>query len=142
MASRLLKPSARCRVEYFPKTASNAQVEGEWLYLTSNKVSKTASAANAAAPVGLALRTVASTDSDYAGTTKVPVLIDEDGIWEIPVGVATSFGIGVVCDAHSDGQTLACNGSTHDTFVIVGGSTTTAQVRVRRWQTSDNQAVA
>lgn len=142
MAIKLIKPSSRCRIVFYPKTASNAQAEGDAGYITSGKVSKAASAANAAVIAGIALKPVASTDSDYASNTEVPYLVDEDGVWSIPVTTATSFGIGVTCDAHTDGQTLVCNAATYDTFVIVGGDTTTAHVQIRRWATSDAQAIA
>lgn len=139
---KLVKPSSRCRIVFYPKTASNAQAEGDLGFLTSGKVTSCASAANAAVIAGVAVSPVVSTDSDYASATKQPYLVDEDGVWSIPVTTATSFGIGVTCDAHTDGQTLVCNAATYDTFVIVGGDTTTAHVQIRRWATSDPQAIA
>lgn len=139
---KLVKPSSRCRVVFYPKTASNAQAEGDLCYLTSGAASKCASAANAAVIAGVAMKPVISTDSDYASTTKVPYLVDEDGVWSIDVQTATSFARGVTCDTHTDGQKLVCNASTYDTFVIVGGDTTTAHVQIRRWATSDAQAIA
>lgn len=139
---KLVKPSSRCRIVFYPKTASNAQAEGDLCYLTTGAASKCASAANAAVIAGIAMKPVVSTDSDYASTTKVPYLVDEDGVWSIDVQTATSFARGVTCDAHTDGQKLVCNASTYDTFVIVGGDTTTAHVQIRRWATSDAQAIA
>ncbi len=142
---KLIKASSRCRIVHYPKTASDAQAVGDIGFLTSGAVSKAASAANAAVVAGIAIRPVVSTDSDYATTaasTSIPYLVDEDGVWEIDVQTATSFGIGVTCDTHSDGQKLVCNASTYDTFVIVGGDTTKAHVQIRRWATSDAQAIA
>jgi hypothetical protein len=142
---KLIKPSSRARLVFYPKTASNAQAEGDLAFLTSGAVSKCASAANAAVIAGVAIRPVTASDSDYAATaatTSVPYLVDEDGVWEMDVQTATSFGIGVTCDAHTDGQKLVCNAATYDTFVIVGGTTTKAHVQIRRWATSDAQAIA
>lgn len=142
MAVELIKSSSRCRTVFYPKTASNAQAEKDLCFLTSGKASKCASAANAAVIAGIAVKPIASTDADYAGTTEVGYLVDEDGVFSIPVQTATGFGIGVTCDAHTDGQSLVCNASTYDTFVIVGGDTTTAHVQIRRWATSDAQAIS
>lgn len=139
---KLIKPSSRCRIVFYPKTASNAQAEEDLCFLTSGKASKCASAANAAVIAGVAISPVVSTDADYASTTSQPYLVDEDGVWSVTVDDATSFGIGVACDTHSDGQTLDCNGATYDTFVIVGGTTTTAHVQIRRWAHADTQAIA
>lgn len=142
---KLITPSSRCRTVFYPKTASNAQAEGDLGFLTSGAVSKCASAANAAVIAGVVISPVTSADSDYAATastTSQPYLVDEDGIWEIDVETATSFGIGVTCDAHTDGQTLVCNAATYDTFVIVGGTTTKAHVQIRRWAHNDPQAIA
>lgn len=139
---KLVKPSSRCRVVFYPKTASNAQAEGDLCYLTSGAASKCSSAATAAVIAGVAMKPVASTDADYASTTSVPYLVDEDGVWSIDVQTSTSFARGVTCDTHTDGQKLVCNASTYDTFAIVGGDTTTAHVQIRRWATSDTQAIA
>jgi hypothetical protein len=139
---KLIKPSSRCRTVFYPKTASNAQAEGDIGYLTSGKVSKAASAANASVVAGIVIKPIAATDADYASTTEVGYLVDEDGIWEIDVQTATSFGIGVTCDAHTDGQKLVCNAATYDTFTIVGGDTTKAHVVIRRWAHNDTQAIA
>lgn len=142
---KLIKPSSRCRIVFYPKTASNAQAEGDLGFLTSGAVTKCASAANAAVIAGVVVSPVVSTDADYAATaasTSQPYLVDEDGVWSIPVQTATSFGIGVTCDAHTDGQSLVCNAATYDTFTIVGGDTTTAHVVIRRWAHNDTQAIA
>lgn len=137
MAVKLIKPS-NPRIMFYPKTASNAQTEGDFLYITSGKVSKVANA-NVGSVAGVCLYPVTSSSSDYTGTGKVPVLVDEQGIWEVGVDTATSFAPGVLCDLGGTNpqHSIACNESTYRTVGIVGGTTTRAHVVVRRWAHDD-----
>lgn len=140
---RLVTPSSRCRIEFYPKTASNAQISGDFVYLTSGAISKVANA-NVGAVAGVAIRTVAATDSDYASTTKVPVLIDEDGVWEMDGVDSGTLTVGETCDlgGTTPSTKLAADGSTYDTITVVGGTTTKPLVKIRRWQYADVGAVA
>jgi len=137
MAIKLITPSARRREIPYKKTASNAQAEAALGFLTSNCVTQCASAANAGVIAGLVVRPTAATDSDYASNTVLPYLVDEDGVFSIPVGTATNFAIGLLCDGSSTGQTLDCSATTYKTFCVVGGDTTTAHVTIRRWAHND-----
>lgn len=143
MATRLITPHAP-RIEWLPKTTNNAQAEGDLLFITSGALTKAASAANAAVIAGVAMSTLTAAEATAlaAAGTKIPVLIDEKGIWSVPVDDATSFDEGVQCDADASGQELDCNGVTYDTFTIKGGTTTLAHVQIRRWLGSDPQAIA
>jgi hypothetical protein len=139
MAIKLVRPSPRCRVVFYPKTTNNAQSEGDALFLTSGALSVCASAANAGAIAGVALATLTAAEATAMASagTKTPVLVDEDGIWSVPVDDSTSFDEGVLCDADSTGQKLDCNGTTYITFQICGGNTTTGHVHIRRWDHND-----
>jgi hypothetical protein len=137
MAIKLVTPSARRREVPYKKTASNAQAEYALGYLTSNAVTQCSSASTAGVIAGLVIRPTAATDSDYASNTVLPYLVDEDGIYSIPVGTSTNFAIGLLCDGSSTGQTLDCANTTYKTFCVVGGDTTTALVTIRRWAHND-----
>lgn len=137
MALHNVKPSPLRRTVPYPKTASNVQTEGGVAYLTSGKASIAASAANAAVVAGIINKPVAATDADYASNTINGYEVDEEGVWSIPVGTSTNFAIGLLCDGSSTGQTLDCANTTYKTFAIVGGDTTTALVRIRRWAHND-----
>jgi len=92
MAFVLKSPSALARVELYAKPASTAFAIGDLLAANINATANTFIAATASTEfhIGVLQRTIASTDSDYTSETKVEVLVDEVGIWEVDVGTGTA----------------------------------------------------
>lgn len=70
--------SGRFRTEWYPKAASTAFAFGDLVYfdLSGAIIPADATSGNHA---GIIQKAVASTDSDYASTTSVPVLVPEVG---------------------------------------------------------------
>lgn len=92
MAFTLLRPSALARTEFYAKVASTAYVIGDLLAANNNATANTFVAATATTEfhLGVLQKTIASTDADYADETKVPILVDECGIWQVDVGTGTA----------------------------------------------------
>ena len=68
-------------VEWYPKTASEAFTYGDMVTILNTAAGTgylTSATSSSAEVLGTILKTVASTDSDYASTTKVPVLVGDD----------------------------------------------------------------
>lgn len=144
MAFTLVVPSARCRTVHMPKTASVAITNGAAVYTTSGAVSAL-SASSDERIAGIAQRTVASTDSDYATTgAKIPVLIDEDGIWEAdPSSTTNTIANGAALD-YNDSVTVHVSNSTYDQFIVSNPSGATNLTKLRgtisRWEGSEPAA--
>lgn len=142
MAIKLIKASNKCRVENMPKTASTAISEGQALYTTSGAVSPL-SAASDERIAGISLRTVISTDSDYAtsGAT-IPVLIDEDGVWEAdPSSTTNTITYGTYLDFNNS-TTVHVSNSTYDQFLVKSSGTNLSKIAgiITRWEGSEPPA--
>ncbi len=59
-------------IEFYPKTASTAFAEGDLVYLSSGYLARF-TATTDQPPLGRIMKAIASTDSDYASATMVPV---------------------------------------------------------------------
>ena len=148
MSVTLVKSSARKRVVHKPKTASTAIAKGELLYTTSGAVSPL-SAASDERIAGVSQRTVAATDSDYAavaGTPEsmIPVLIDEDGLWEVtPSSTTNTITNGAALDWNNS-TTVHVSNTTYDQFIASNPSGTSNLTKVRgvisRWEGSEPEA--
>lgn len=127
-----------------PKTASTAIAQHELLYTTSGAVSPL-SAASDERIAGVSLRTVASTDSDYATSgAKIPVLIDEDGIWEVdPSSTTNTITHGTYLDWNNS-TTVHVSNSTYDQLMVINPSGATNLTKVRgkitRWEHNEPPA--
>lgn len=125
-----------------PKTASTAIANGELLFTTSGAVSPL-SASSDERIAGVSLRTVASTDSDYATSgAKIPVLIDEDGLWEATTSSSTNtITNGTYLDWNSS-TTVHVSNSTYDQFLAKGSYTNATKIRgtITRWEGSEPPA--
>lgn len=79
-------------VEWFPKTASTTFAQNDMVTIASTVAGAgTLIKAVAASTkiLGLCLKTVAATDSDYASTTEIPVLVANDQDAEFLMDVST-----------------------------------------------------
>jgi hypothetical protein len=72
-------------VEWYPKTASEAFTVGDMVTILNTAAGTgylTSATSSSAEVIGTIQKAVAATDSDYASTTKVPVLVgDADAEW-------------------------------------------------------------
>lgn len=83
------RASGSPNIMFYPKKASVALAVGDLLYPDGSGAVQRADATSGE-HVGICLKTVASTDSDYASTTKIPVdVIGPDDIVEADVGTGT-----------------------------------------------------
>lgn len=91
--------SGKHRVEWWPKKASTAFTYGSLVYPDGSGAIQPADSTSGE-HIGVILKTVASTDSDYASTTKVPVdVCGEDDVFEADVtGTLTSAMVGTYLD--------------------------------------------
>lgn len=127
-----------------PKTASVAIAKDAVVYTTSGAVSAL-SASSDERIAGVSLRTVAATDSDYATAgAKIPVLIDEDGIWEAdPSSTTNTIAHGAQLD-YNNSTTVHVSNSTYDQFIVSNPSGATNLTKVRgtisRWEGSEPAA--
>ena len=88
----LVRPSPLSRVERYAKPASVAFPFRSLLAPNEDATSNTfvASTSSTERTLGVLETTITSADSDYASETKVPVRIDEMGIFRFAVGTGTA----------------------------------------------------
>lgn len=115
--------SGNVQVEYWPKTASTAFAVGVAVVMTSGALAVASS--TDLSIVGVVAKPVVSTDTDYASTTSIPVLVPSpDAIWEIDVensGTATSANVGIKYDLNSStGTGINLSGTSHKQVTVVG----------------------
>jgi hypothetical protein len=118
-----------------PKTASTAISKDQLLYTTSGAVSPLSSASDERI-AGVSQRTVVAADADYAATagesdSMIPVLIDEDGIWEVtPSSTTNTITNGTYLDWNNS-TTVHVSNSTYDQFKVYNPSGATNLKKVR-----------
>jgi len=148
MSLYLVEPSVRKRLVYMPKTASVAIADGELVFTTSGAVSAL-SASSDERVAGVAQVTITSASANYAavaGTTgsMIPVLIDEDGVWEAdPSSTTNEIANGTQLD-WSTSKLVHVTNSTHDQFIVrnPSGATNLTKIRgvIARWEGSEPAA--
>lgn len=92
--------TGRVRVEWYPKKASTAFAVGDLVYADGSGAIQPADSTSGM-HIGVIQKAVASTDSDYASTTLVPVLVptdDTEWLVDVGTGTATAALIGTRCD--------------------------------------------
>lgn len=89
---QLVIPSTNRTVEGYAKIASTAFPFRSMLAPNANATDNTFVAATSSTEtiLGVLQKTVASTDADYASETKVPLMIDTNGVWKFTVGTGTA----------------------------------------------------
>lgn len=140
MATRLVTPSIRKRVEYRRKAASTAIAEGDHLVENGTGEVTPMTNPNQERIVGLSGKTVVSTDSDYASLTQIPVLIDEDGVYEFTDTGATfteaDEGLYIDFDATLPATEVDRAASTYDQVLVTKFiSATKCLGKITRWAT-------
>ena len=77
-------------IEYPKKVASTVIAVGNLMYAAAGDGTVTNADATSGNHIGIALKAVAATDSDYASETRIPVLVPhDDAEFDVPVGTGT-----------------------------------------------------
>jgi hypothetical protein len=113
----------KCRVEWLDVTVSTALVKNTLVEWTSGYIAGADD--NDTDVAGVLLKTIATTDADYATARKVPVLvpIERHTVWEADTAdtfvQATHCGVecGIVDSANVD-----LDDTTNDVFKVISGS--------------------
>lgn len=127
MTIRLYKPDKLTKIEFYPKVASTAFAFNDLVYIDSNGYLTPAVDGAAIVPVGLIQKTIAATDSDYASTTRVPVLVpgpDAEFLCDVGTGTAAQTDVGEWIDV-DDEETVDVSASTYDIFFVTAIISTT-----------------
>ena len=120
---------ANCHVEHYPKNASETFTFNDLVYIDANG-DFTKYTTNAGTILGQVLKTVAATDSDYASTTKTPVLVcgaEAEYLCDVSTGTAAITNVGDYIDT-DDHNSVDVDASTHDEFYVTQMVSTTQVV--------------
>lgn len=120
------------RIEYFPKKASTAMAIGDLLYPDGSGAVQLADSTSGE-HVGVCLKTIASTDDDYASTTKIPVdVADPNDLWIVDVGTGTATAalIGTYVDLKDENEADVSATSKKVLFVVGFISSTQIIVKI------------
>src|SRR3990167_4032866 len=126
MTIRLYTPDAQTRVEHYQKVASTAFAFNDLVYIDGDGFLALAVDGSLFVPLGLVQKTIASTDSDYADNTRVPVLVcgpEAEYLADVGVGTGAAGDVGEFVDADGAGsahQNIDLNSSTYDVFEVTG----------------------
>lgn len=94
MAFTLAKGDAK--IMWFPKIASTEIAVGDLLYADAAGAVQPADATSGD-HIGVCMKTIASTDADYASTTMIPVMVPyDDTEWEVDVDTGTALTTAMV----------------------------------------------
>jgi len=113
-------------VEWYPKTASEVFTNNDLVYLSSGYVTSFADAVDQP-PLGLIQKSVAATDSDYASTTMVPILIGDPNaeyLCDISTGTGAQSYVGTWIDVDDD-NSVDVSATSYDTFFVTKHISTT-----------------
>lgn len=121
MAVRMFRPNGPSHIEFYEKTASTAFAFDEPVYLgTAGRL--LAYTPGVAAPfLGLIKKTIASTDSDYASTTRVPVEVgnyDTEYLIDATTTSAALTDVGEFVDYVTATRSVNVGSSTNDDFYV------------------------
>lgn len=119
-------------MEWYPKKASTAFAIGDVVYPDGSGAIQPGDSTSGE-HMGVVMKDVASTDSDYASTTKIPVdAIDPNDIWEVDVGngTATAALVGTYIDLHDKDSVDVAATSKKVVFVVGFISATKLLVKI------------
>lgn len=111
--------TGKIQCESYPKTASTAFSVGQAVVLTSGQLATATTTSTK--QVGVCMRKVASSDSDYASTTPVSVWSlqpDTEFLVDGITGTATAALVGTQCDIASGGLTADVGTDVHHQLTI------------------------
>lgn len=130
MAFKLRK--GRSVIENWPIAASQVVVAGDLVYISSGTVIPADSTSGD--HMGIALKTIATTDSDYAVAKSLPVLkAYADNVYEVDVDTGTALTAAMVGGAYdlTDANSLNVGATSKKVVTIVGFiSATKALVKI------------
>jgi len=131
MTCKLYKDDGSCRLEFYAKAASEAFTFNDIVTIsTTGYLTRATDAANMVV-AGLVQKTVASTDSDYASATRIPVLVcGGEAVFEMTASTteAAITDIGELVDLDAAGtahQAVDVGTSQYDVFRVTGFISTT-----------------
>ena len=113
--------SGAVRVEWYPKIASTAFSNGDLVYADGSGAIQPADATSGD-HIGIIQKDIASTDSDYASNTEVPVLVPtEDTLWEVDVDTGAALTTAMVGNRYdlTDANSLNVGGTSKKVVTIV-----------------------
>ena len=128
----LYRPTGTERIEWFAKKASTVMAFSEAVTIDSNGYIAPSTATSTPGITGLVYRQVKATDSDYASTTRVPVLVprsDTVFLADVGTGTAAQTNIGEFKDL-ADSKNVDVTADTYG-HVFVVDVISTSQVLVR-----------
>ena len=135
MSIRLYRDNDKtCHIEYYPKTASTDYTFNDIVALSDDGQLELMTDAANIVKVGLIQKTIASTDSDYASTTRVPVQVcgpDAEYLADVGVGTGNANDVGQFVDLDGAGnahQDIDLDNSTFDICEVTGFVSTTQMI--------------
>lgn len=120
MTIKLEKADKGTKIEFHEKLASTAFAFNDLVYIDSAGYVAPAVDGALFVSLGLIQKTVASTDSDYASATRVPVLVpgpDAEFRCDVGTGTAAQADVGTWADV-DDHLTVDVDDSTYDIFYV------------------------
>lgn len=109
-------------LEFYPKVASTAFAVNDLVYLDGDGMVAKAADGALFVPLGNIQKAVASTDSDYASNTMVPVLVGDENteyLCDVSTGSAAATDRGEWIDI-DDENSVDVTASTYDVFYVTG----------------------
>ena len=120
-----------CEIEFYPKTASETFTFEDLVYIsTAGRLTKNTTSGTSAPILGQIYKTIATTDSDYADTTRVPVLVcgpDAEFLCDVSTGTAAQTDVGEYIDI-DDENSVDVNATSNNEFYVTGFLSGTNQV--------------
>lgn len=121
MAVRLFRANGPVHIEFYPKTASTALAFNEPVALSTSGRLVAYTPGIATPFLGLIKKTIASTDSDYASTTRVPVEVgnsNSEYLIDATTTSAAQTDVGEFVDYVSATRSVNVGVSTEDDFFV------------------------
>ena len=121
MAIRLYRPNGDCHIEFYPKTASTVFTFNDPVAIGTAGTLIDIVAGGAYPWLGLIQKAVAATDSDYASTTRVPVLlcnVDAEFLIDATTTAAAATDVGEYVDYVAATLSVNVGATTNNDFYI------------------------